>query len=247
MQALHHDAHLRQARALAADGGPTTVTFHALDISSSASLHAFRDHLAAQYPRGIDLVVNNAGIALQGFDSTVVRDTLRTNYYGTLEASQLLLPLLRPDTPGGARLVNVSSTSGVLGDKYSPEVRAAFRAAAAGSDVAAVTRLMERFTAAVARGEEKQDGWPSAAYAVSKAGETAVTMVLARLEAAAEGRGSVRVNACCPGFVNTDMTKGRGTKSVDQGAETPVLLALGEIGGTTGEFWKDGEVVAWSG
>jgi len=70
---------------------------------------------------------------------------------------------------------------------------------------------MEKFKAAVAEGKEKQAGFPSAAYAVSKAGETAFTKAIA-MEEAKRDRG-VLVNACCPGYVKTDMTKGGGAKT----------------------------------
>ena len=53
------------------------------------------------------------------------------------------------------------------------------------------------------------------------------------------------VNSCCPGYVNTDMTKGNGTKSIDEGAQTPVLLALGDIGGSNGKFWMDERETSW--
>jgi carbonyl reductase 1 len=45
--------------------------------------------------------------------------------------------------------------------------------------------------------------------------------------------------------VNTDMTKGKGVKTVDEGAKTPVMLALGDIGGKTGGFWQSEKEVAW--
>jgi carbonyl reductase 1 len=35
------------------------------------------------------------------------------------------------------------------------------------------------------------------------------------------------------------MTKGRGSKTPDEGAETPVHLALGDVGGRTGLYWCD--------
>jgi hypothetical protein len=38
---------------------------------------------------------------------------------------------------------------------------------------------------------------------------------------------------------NYDISK---AKSPDQGAQTPVLLAIGDIGGKTGLFWRDEEV-----
>lgn len=177
------------------------------------------------------------GIAMNGFDSSIVKETLQTNYYGTLEATRELLPLIR----NGGRLVNVSSMSGKL-NKYSEEIRNAFLQAAKG-DVPAVTAIMEKFHSAVEEGREKEAGFPSAAYAVSKAGETAFTKAIA-MEEEKRGR-DILVNACCPGFVNTDMTKGRGTKTTDGGARTPVMLALQDIGGRTGEFWQSEQIIEW--
>lgn len=167
----------------------------------------------------------------------MVKKTLETNYYGSLEATQDLLPLLRP----GGRMVNVCSMVGKL-NKYSDEIRDAFLRASR-TDVPAVTAIMERFQAAVADGKETEAGFPSAAYAVSKAGETAFTKVVA-MEEQKRGRG-VLVNACCPGYVNTDMTKGRGAKTTDDGAKTPVMLALGDIGGRTGGFWQSEREIEW--
>ncbi|SMQ47057.1 unnamed protein product [Zymoseptoria tritici ST99CH_3D7] len=237
VKTLHADPELKAAKVLVQDGGDTTISFHALDISQSSSIREFRDFLREQHPDGIDAVINNAGIAMEGFDANVVRKTLETNYYGTLEASQSLLPLLRE----GGRLVNVSSKSGVL-NKYSEEVTTAFREAAKTS-IDAVTAVMQRFQKAIDENRVKEDGFPEAAYAVSKAGETAFTKVLA-MEESQKGRG-VLVNACCPGYTNTDMTKGRGRKTVEEGAKTPIKLALEDIGGTFGEFWEHEEVSEW--
>ena len=102
---------------------------------------------------------------------------------------------------------------------------------------------MEAFTTAVKEGKEKEKGWPSAAYSVSKSGITGMTRAVA-LQHQKEG-GEVLVNSCCPGFVDTDMTKHRGNKTIDQGAETPVLLALGDIKGVVGEFWQNEKVIEW--
>lgn len=175
-------------------------------------------------------------------DSNVVKETLQINYYGTLEATQTLLPHIRPS----GRLVNVSSMAGSL-TKYSPQLQAQFRSATTTAEISA---LMEDFTAAVADGREGEKGWPSAAYAVSKAGVTGLTRAVARKEKHGQGNlageGKARlINACCPGWVKTEMTKGRGAKEVDDGARTPVLLALGDIGGASGQFWQDEEVKEW--
>lgn len=170
-------------------------------------------------------------------DEDVVKATLQTNYYGTLTATQVLLPLIRP----GGRLVNVASEAGHL-SRYPAALQKEFTAASHTS-VSACTKLMEKFAADVKTGNEKAEGWPRAAYAVSKAGEIAFTMAVA-LEEEKSGRG-VLVNACCPGYVNTDMSKGNGVKTPDQGATTPIMLALGDIGGKTGGFWQSERLIEW--
>lgn len=256
VRSLTSDPQLKEAKVLAQDGGLTTIKFQELDISQTTSIQQFSEFLRTEHPQGLDFVINNAGIAMQGFDSNVVKTTLQTNYYGTLEATQDLLPLLRDN----GRLVNVSSMAGKL-NKYSDDIRSAFLQAAK-TDVPACTALMERFSQAAADGKEKEAGFPSAAYAVSKAGETAFTKAIAVKEAR-RGRG-VLVNvslfwcfhdtcdltlmleqACCPGYVKTDMTKGGGAKTPDQGAQTPVMLALHDIGGKTGGFWQSEKEIDW--
>ncbi|KAJ9660961.1 hypothetical protein H2201_006689 [Coniosporium apollinis] len=232
---IHNDAELKKAKALAADGGLTDVKFHELDIDSTDSIRSFASFLKKEHPQGVDFVINNAAIAMTGFDSNIVKKTLQVNYYGTLEATQDFLPLIRD----GGRLVNVASMSGHL-SKYSPAIRERFLSA---KSVPEITKLMEDFKAAVAAGNEKQQGWPSAAYAVSKAGIIGMTRAVAEEE---KGRGrGVLVNSCCPGYVKTDMTRGGGAKTPDQGAQTPVMLAIGDIGGKTGLFWQNEKVIEW--
>ena len=53
------------------------------------------------------------------------------------------------------------------------------------------------------------------------------------------GKEDVLVNACCPGYVRTDMSGPKAPLTPDQGAETPVLCALLPAGSPTGKFWKD--------
>lgn len=147
------------------------------------------------------------------------------------------MPQIKP----GGRLVNVASMAGKL-NKYSDKLREAFLSASR-TGVPECTALMVAFNTAVAQGKEKEEGWPSAAYAVSKAGETAFTKAIA-MEEEKKGRG-VLVNACCPGYVVTDMTRGGGSKTPDEGAQTPVLLAIQDIGGVTGGLWQSEKFMEW--
>ena len=148
-----------------------------------------------------------------------------------------VLPVLKPAST--SRIVNVSSMIGKL-NKYSPAITDAFRNA---SSVSQITNLMQSFQGAVVNGNHTVDGWPSTAYGVSKAGVTGMTKVIAQEEAKKGSK--ILINSCCPGYVKTDMTKGGGRKTPDQGAQTPVKLALDDLGGRTGLFWQHEDVVEW--
>lgn len=235
LEALQADPQLEKAKALHSQGGLATIRYHPLDIDSTQSIRDFADHLKQEHPQGLDFVINNAGIAMQGFDINVVKKTIHCNYFGTLEATQQLLPLLKD----GGRLVNVASMSGHLSSQYSEAIRARFLNAKKPEEI---TQLMEEFIAAVAAGKH-QKNWPSSAYGVSKAGVIGMTRTIA-LQNARQGSKTL-INSCCPGYVKTDMTRGGGAKTPDEGAQTPVLLALGNIKGSNGDFWQHERKISW--
>ncbi len=79
-------------------------------------------------------------------------------------------------------------------------------------------------------------GYPS--YRISKAALNAFTINLA-----AELR-DFKINAVCPGWVQTDMGGSSATRPVEKGAETPVWLALDDQV-TTGKFWRDKQIIPW--
>lgn len=235
IQSLHDDPALQSARALSSAGGLVELAARELDVTSQDSVDAFAGDMRAAHPDGIDVLVNNAGIASEGFDAAVVQKTLATNYYGVRRMCLSMIPGMAP----GGRVVNISSMSGKL-NKYSDSLTARFRGARTLDDVDA---LMAEFQDAVGRGKHAEEGWPPVAYAVSKAGVTGLSRVLGR--GLLEGQSGVLLNACCPGYVDTDMTKHRGKKTPDQGAQLPVRLALGDVGGVGGEFWEFDEVGKW--
>ncbi|MBK1721184.1 SDR family oxidoreductase [Thiocystis violacea] len=91
-----------------------TARFERLDLASLASVAAFAEVLLAEN-RGIDLLVNNAGVmALPGRQVTVdgFERQFATNYLGHFALTARLLPLLR--RVAGARMVNVSSLAASL-------------------------------------------------------------------------------------------------------------------------------------
>lgn len=231
-----------------------TVRLVPLDIASSASIGSFAHNLAAEHGT-IDILVNNAGMAARGSGVNVddTRATIACNYEGTKEVRynygfacfwalnvhnqmcNVFLPLLNPEH---GHLVNISSMMGRLSQVRNAELTQRWRSASTRSNVDA---LLHEFVGAVADGKHKIRGWPDNSYAVSKIGVTALTRVLA-LE---NDRPGVLINSCCPGWVQTDMTRNKGTKTPEQGAQTPVHLALADLGGRSGEFWEDQRVSQW--
>jgi NAD(P)-dependent dehydrogenase (short-subunit alcohol dehydrogenase family) len=79
------------------------------------------------------------------------------------------------------------------------------------------------------------------AYAASKAALNMMTVHFANLLKEA----AVKVNSANPGFTATDMNQHRGTRTVEQGAATPVRLALLPDDGPTAGVFSDGGAEPW--
>ena len=79
--------------------------------------------------------------------------------------------------------------------------------------------------------------WPAnaAAYILSKAAMNAYTRILAKKHP------NFCINCVCPGYVKTDMTNNTGKLTAEEGAETPVRLALLPKGGPSGLFFSQKE------
>lgn len=84
----------------------------------------------------------------------------------------------------------------------------------------------------------KAKGWPenSGSYIVSKAALIAYTRLVAK------NYPSCKVNAVCPGFTKTDLNQHSGFLTVEEGAESPVKLALLADDGPSGLFFNRKEV-----
>ena len=55
----------------------------------------------------------------------------------------------------------------------------------------------------------------------------------------------VKINAATPGYTATDMNQGRGHRTVEQGAQVIVQLALLPDDGPSGGFFNDAGPVPW--
>lgn len=219
--------------------------FHQLDINDPSSVRAARDFFKQKYG-GIDVLVNNAGIAFKMADATPfgtqAEVTLQTNFFATRDMCNEFLPIIKP----GGRLVNVSSIMGSIAlSRCSPALQARFRS----DDITEeeLVTLMQRFVAEAKAGSHAQGGWPSTAYGVSKTGLTVLSRIHARRLTQERPGDQVLLNACCPGWVRTDMAGPNATKSPDEGAVTPTYLALLPAGAAQphGEFLSEMTVQPW--
>jgi NAD(P)-dependent dehydrogenase (short-subunit alcohol dehydrogenase family) len=215
------------ASALAKEG--LAVEYRPLDVADPKSIASLKAGLAGS---PIDVLVNNAGIAMDGFDAEVARRTLDVNFFGALGVTNTLLPLL----PDGGTIVMVSSGMGELACLGAP-LREKMMEPGLTQDE--LIDLMHAFVRDVEHARHTEAGWPSSAYRVSKAGLNALVRILARDLA---GR-RIRVNAVCPGWVRTDMGGPKATRSVEIGAASIVWAASEK--GPTGGFFRDGKSIAW--
>ena len=107
--------------------------------------------------------------------------------------------------------------------------------------------LMNKFVEDTKNGVHKKAGWPDTAYGVTKIGVTVLSRIHARKLSEQRRGDRILLNACCPGWVRTDMAGPKAPKSPEEGAETPVYLAPLPSGaeGPHGKFVSEKKVVEW--
>ncbi|XP_064626176.1 carbonyl reductase [NADPH] 1-like [Lineus longissimus] len=218
--------------------------FHQLDICSVESINKLASYLKEKYG-GLDILVNNAGIAYKNASTAPVSEqaevTVRTNFTGTLDTCKALFPLLRPH----ARVVHVSSLSSMVALKNcSDELRKKFTSPMTMDELVA---KMSSFVQAAKDGQVAERGWPSSNYGTSKLGVTVMGRIQQR-DFDNDPREDIIVNTCCPGYVMTDMSSDKGTKTIQEGAEIPVYLALlppNDVKNPRGEFIENMTITEW--
>ncbi|OVA14094.1 Short-chain dehydrogenase/reductase SDR [Macleaya cordata] len=246
------------------DSGLSDVIFHQLDVMNPTSIASLADFIKTQFGK-LDILVNNAGIggvivdyddlrALRLGDGEhkdnprlkevmtetyeLAEECLKTNYYGVKAVSEALIPFLQ--LSDSAIIVNVSSSMGKLKNISNEKAMEVL------SDVDGLTEERIDGVLNVFLKDFKEDlletkGWPAnlSAYTLSKASLNAYTRILAKKFP------TFRVNCVCPGYVKTDINYNTGVLTVEEGAKSPVKLALLPGDGPSGLFFVRAEVSAF--
>ena len=196
-----------------------------LDVADDRSVAGARAQLeAALGEERLYGVVNNAGVGVAVHDLASV---LAVNTYGVRRVCEALAPLVAD----GGRIVNVTSASGpMFVAKCSDERKRLFTS----PDV-----QWSQIEAVMDEGRAEGD-----AYGFSKACANAFTIAFARAHP------RLHVNACTPGFIETDLTRpylegsGRtaeemGMKPPAAGTRAPMHLLFGTLEGNGRYYGSD--------
>lgn len=192
------------------------VEFIHLDVDDLATHTSAAQTIQEKFGK-LDILINNAGIALDTFENGVpvpasktsvelFRQTFETNFFNVIALTQTLLPLVK-QAPAG-RIVFLSSALGSLTLHSDPK--------------------------------SEFYHYKVPAYDISKTALNGYTVHLAY-----ELRDTpIKVNAAHPGSVATDMNA-QGVLTVEEGAKTSVALATLPADGYTGKLIYLGEELPW--
>ncbi|KAL8260848.1 hypothetical protein R6Q59_024897 [Mikania micrantha] len=221
------------------------VVFHQLDIVDCESTELFCAWVKEEYG-GIDILINNAGISYNtGSENSVecAWKVINTNYFGTKNIVKSVIPLMRSSAEG-ARIVMVSSRLGRLNGRRNRIADVALRQQlenieSLSEDI--IDSTINKFLEQVKDGSWINGGWPqnNTDYSLSKLAVNAYTRLMARTLLERPKGQKIYINCCCPGWVKTAMTGWAGLTSPEEGADTPVWLALLPGLSISGKFFAE--------
>ncbi|XP_057514650.1 uncharacterized protein LOC130796333 [Actinidia eriantha] len=231
--------------------GGLNVLFHQLDIVDPSSIKVFTEWLQKNCG-GVDILVNNAGVNFNhGSDNHLecAEQVIHTNYFGTKNIIQAMIPLMRPSS-SGARIVNVSSRLGRINGRQNRIGDLTLRRQLEDVDSLSeelIDRTVTSFLEQVKDGSWTSGGWPQTYtdYSMSKLAVNTYTRLMAKMLSDRPEGHKIYINCYCPGWVKTAMTGWAGHTSPEEGADTAVWLALLPDQAVTGKFFAERREVSF--
>ena len=210
-----------------------------IDVEQDLSVNSAAEEVATKFgrtPSPLYAIVNNAGI---GNSMLGLNKILQVNTFGPKRVCDAFLPLLNPSI---GRVVNVTSASGPL-----------YLAGSSNETKKLLTNPevswteIEKFMSECLKLEsERTTDWGGdwSAYGISKACTNAYSIYLAKKNP------NLTINACTPGFIETDLTRpmaesnGKtpaemGMKSPEEGVSASVFLLMGNPSGSGHYYGSD--------
>jgi len=215
-----------------------------LDVSDDESVAGAARWVEEQLggsPAPLYAIVNNAGV---GLPASELEPVLQVNTYGMRRVCEQFLPLLEPNA---GRIVNVTSAAGPnFVATCSPQRQKLLTSAQV--TWPEIDAFMQECLA-VAGGADAfaEHGLGSgSAYGISKACANAYTLCLARMHP------ELLINACTPGFIETDLTRPiaaargvspaeMGMKAPTEGTVSPLFLLFGSPEGSGHYYGSDAQ------
>ena len=214
---------LERGEAAAKEIGPDALALQ-LDVTDQASIAAAAERIGKELGR-LDVLINNAAIS----NTRRLPDMSVEEYSKSTRPSNVSLDEIRAVFETNVFGV-VAVTQAML-----PLLREAPAA-----------RIVNVSSGAGSLTRNSDPAFPyrsifGPVYPASKTALNAMTLAMA-IELESTG---IKVNACSPGFIKTNLNNYAGTGTLEEGAREPVRLALLGPDGPTGTFSRTGGVIPW--
>ncbi len=210
-----------------------------IDVEQDLSVNSAAEEVVTKFgrnPSPLYAIVNNAGI---GDSMLGLNKVLQVNTFGPKRVCDEFLPLLNPSI---GRVVNVTSASGPL---YLAGSSNETKKLLTNPDVS-WTEIEKFMSECLKLESERTTDWVGdwSAYGISKACTNAYSIYLAKKNP------NLTINACTPGFIETDLTRpmaesnGKtpaemGMKSPEEGVSASVFLLMGNPSGSGHYYGSD--------
>lgn len=193
------------------------VTMRSLDISNSKNIDEFIDWIKTTSTQ-VDCLFNNAGALVKTTEvnEEAVKGQLPTNYYGTVELTNKMFPLM----PEGSKIICMTSTLGTY--KLLPDCTLREKLEKPGLTRQELTKIVDEFCDEVKAKKFPVKSGKYPVYGFSKLALNVYVRILANEKEIIDKK--IQVYACHPGVVQTEMGGPDAPYTIEQGIVSPCYV-----------------------